>query len=84
VLNSHPAACPYENGGWAGNRAPSDVRGGIDAAIVPMRRPWFSCPRCGQDWEVRINAEKVRALASSERVDGWRDSGGEVSGVRAR
>src|SRR5690348_14338161 len=67
MLSSYPVACPHANCGWAGNLVPSLLRGGPDAEIVSMHRAWFRCPRCQDDWEVRITNDRVTVLPVIER-----------------
>jgi serine phosphatase RsbU (regulator of sigma subunit) len=62
MLSSYPVACPHANCGWAGNLVPSLLRGGPDAEIASMHRAWFRCPRCQDDWEVRITNDRVTVL----------------------
>jgi hypothetical protein len=67
MLSSYPVACPHANCGWAGNLVPSLLRGGPNAEIVSMHRAWFRCPRCQDDWEVRITNDRVTVLPVVER-----------------
>jgi len=67
MLSSYPVACPHANCSWAGNLVPSHLRGGPDAEIVSMHRAWFRCPRCQDDWEVRIANDRVTVLPAAER-----------------
>jgi hypothetical protein len=67
MLTSYPVACPHASCGWTGNLVPSHLRGGADAEIVSMHRAWFRCPRCQDDWEVRITDDRVTVLPAVER-----------------
>ena len=67
MLTSYPVACPHANCSWAGSLVPSLLRGGPDAEIVSMHRAWFRCPRCQDDWEVRITDDRVTVLPAVER-----------------
>jgi len=66
MLTSYSVMCPHENCGWTGNVVPSHLRGGEDAEIVSMHKAWFQCPRCNNDWEVRITNEKVIVVPVAE------------------
>ena len=66
MLSSYPAACPHEGCDWTGSLVPSRIQGGTGAAIAPMQRGWFRCPRCQRDWEVRITNDRVTVLPAVE------------------
>lgn len=78
MMSRYPVRCPHESCGWTGKLVPSQFRGGVDAEIASTHRAWFTCPNCRRDWEVRITDDKVEVLPSAERVDRWRDTGGEA------
>jgi hypothetical protein len=62
MLTSYPVACPRDNCGWTGNLLPSSVQGGASAVIASRQRAWFQCPRCENDWEVRITDDRIAIL----------------------
>ena len=62
MLTSYPVHCPHEDCDWTGSLVPSLIRGGADAEIASMQRAWFRCPRCRQDWEVRITKDEVTVV----------------------
>jgi hypothetical protein len=66
MLSSYYVACPQESCGWSGNLVPSLLRGGSNAEITSSQRGWFRCPRCRQDWEVRITNDRVTVLPACE------------------
>jgi hypothetical protein len=48
------------------NLVPSLLRGGASEEIAAMQRAWFRCPRCRNDWDVRINGDRVTVLPVPE------------------
>jgi hypothetical protein len=62
MLCSYPVACPHANCGWKGNLVPSLLQGGVSEEVTAMQRAWFRCPHCGEDWEVRIEGDKVSII----------------------
>jgi hypothetical protein len=59
MLSSYPVACPHAGCNWKGNLVPSLIQGGSSEEIATMQRAWFRCPRCRNDWEVRIDGDRV-------------------------
>jgi hypothetical protein len=66
MLSSYPVKCPHEDCGWAGSEVPSPAQGGAGSEIASGRRAWFRCPRCGRDWEVLMEDDKVTVLPGFE------------------
>jgi hypothetical protein len=75
MLTSYSVTCPHENCGWVGNVVPSHLRDGADAEILSMHKAWFKCPRCQNDWEVRITDENVTVLPVTEVIANKADGG---------
>jgi hypothetical protein len=70
MLTSYSVKCPRDGCGWTGSLIPSMLQGGAHTELAFLEHAWFRCPRCHQDWEVRISEDRVTVVPQFDHGGG--------------